>query len=97
MTTDYKFKDVARIYVGKPSTCYCGCAGDYANTSHYAARKATKMGAVYCTADDAKVIRRLNKFNKSPEPVDDDGDGIVTKQIGKLNYTVYLMDSPFTK
>ena len=87
------FKDINKVYVGKPNTCMCGCAGEYTYTNN-SKEYGTKDRGYEVTDDevnDKKVDRLLKKFVKHPDAAENLSDYIFTKMIGRKQYTIYLM------
>lgn len=88
---------VSSVYVGKPHTCMCGCAGTYTYTKK-SQEQAGKNRGYEVTDDevnDARVQRVINKMKKNEangvEVIDSnfDNNWILTVVIGKTQYTIY--------
>jgi hypothetical protein len=60
------------VYVGKPNTCMCGCAGTYTYASQYQEQSGKRRG--YKVDDeevnDKKILRAIHKFEKCEDDVE---------------------------
>lgn len=84
---------VVKVYVGKPHTCMCGCAGRYTypkcNQEFGGTDRGYSVGDE--EVDDKRATRILNKVKKNAhlgiEVLD---NYIYTVIVGKTQYTVYM-------
>lgn len=99
----FNIAEVVNVYVGKPKTCRCGCAGTYSYSKAHQAWSSKNRGYkvednnALNDADDEindveiqRVIKKMNKHHMIGIDVID--DYIYDMQIGQKVYTVYLKE-----
>jgi hypothetical protein len=83
--------DIDQVYVGKPHTCMCGCAGKYYSTN-INKKEYWQLHGMKSQSDHNKhVLRVLNKVKKNQEKgIEVNDDHIFTVEVGNTQYTIYL-------
>ena len=90
---EFGYGTISSVYIGKPDTCMCGCAGKYYYSEVNQKWSGNDRGYEITDdeVDDKKVQRVINKINKnSPMEIQVLDGYIYTAIIGKTQYTIYL-------
>jgi len=88
----FDMKEIVSVYKGKPDTCMCGCAGDYAynpiNKSYATTNRGYKVSDDECS--ERKIKARLKRYYADCQKPSVIENYIFTKVIGNTQITVYL-------
>lgn len=94
---ELKIEDIIKVYVGKPNTCMCGCAGKYSYSSMNKLQGEINRGYAVTEEDlnDKEVKRVLAKVIKNAEMgievIEDKDAYIFSLTLGNKQYSIYTV------
>ena len=91
-TVEFDITIVASVYIGKPKTCMCGCAGVYYYNSLNAVNAGKDRGyeIEQSEINDEMVRKVLRKFLNTNKKIENIDDYIFTIEYETKQYTIYL-------
>jgi hypothetical protein len=90
---DLQLAHVLKVYTGRARGCMCGCKGQYRYNSAFVEEGGRDRGYPLDPEDvnDAQVLKVLRTVQANEEALVDEGDGILSVDLGRRTFVLYLV------